>query len=124
MVATDARGRLLYSVFHAVDAVGEPQHSPAERVLELGRPQPVEVGYLRQRQGAITPIEMSAHPIRTRPAVLDGATLLFRDTSPHQRELDVLRREARLSQAVVDHLQQRPGQLDRRHFRHRADGER
>ncbi|MFA5939824.1 MAG: diguanylate cyclase [Sinimarinibacterium sp.] len=102
--AADARGRLLYSVFHAVDAVGEPQHSPAERVLELGRPQTVEVGYLRQRQGAITPIEMSAFPIRSRPAVLDGAMLLFRDTSQHQHELDALRREARLSQAVVDHL--------------------
>lgn len=100
----DARGRLLYSVFHAVDAVGEPQHSPAERVLELGRPQPAEVGHLRQRQGAITPIEMSAFPLRARPAVLDGAMLLFRDTSPHHRELDLMRREARLSQAVVDHL--------------------
>ncbi|MEQ1439608.1 diguanylate cyclase [Fontimonas sp. SYSU GA230001] len=102
--AGDARGRLLYSVFHAVDAAGEPQHNPAERVLETGRAQAPEIGQLRQRQGALVPVEMSAHPVRARPAVLDGAMLLFRDTTPHQRELDVLRREARLSQAVVDHL--------------------
>ncbi|MFP5307773.1 MAG: diguanylate cyclase domain-containing protein, partial [Gammaproteobacteria bacterium] len=102
--AADARGRLLYSVFHATDGAGAPLRSPAERVLELGRPQPVQLGVLRQRHGETVPIEMSAYPLRSPKGVLDGVVLLFRDTTPHQRELDSLRREARLSQAVVDHL--------------------
>ncbi len=42
--------------------------------------------------------------MRNRQGVLDGVTLLFRDLTPYRRELESLRREVRLSQAVVDHL--------------------
>jgi diguanylate cyclase (GGDEF)-like protein/PAS domain S-box-containing protein len=102
--AADAHGRMHYSVVHVSDDDTQPQQGPAERALIQGRAQPTVTGNLRQRHGDSVPVEAIAYPMRNRQGVLDGVTLLFRDTTPHQRELDALRREARLSQAVVDHL--------------------
>lgn len=102
--ASDARGHMLYSVCHVVDGAGAPQQGPADLALREGRHQPMQPGYLRRRHGETVPVEMTAYPMRNRQSALDGITLLFRDTTPQQREVDSLRREARLSQAVVDHL--------------------
>ncbi len=100
----DARGRLLHSVFHFVDGAGVPQPRAADLALKHGRYQPMQPGLLRRRHGDTAPIEMTAYPMRNRNGVLDGISLLFHDTTPRQREAEALRREARLSQAVVDHL--------------------
>jgi diguanylate cyclase (GGDEF)-like protein/PAS domain S-box-containing protein len=101
--SADAQGRMHYSVVHIADG-DDNQQGPAERALSQGRAQPTLPGVLRHRHGDSVPVEAIAYPMRNRKGVLDGVTLLFRDTTPHQRELEALRREARLSQAVVDHL--------------------
>lgn len=101
--AADAQGRMHYSVLH-IGSDEAAQQGPAERALTQGRSQPIVAGLLRRRHGDTVPVEALAYPMRSRQGVLDGVTLLFRDTTPHQREIDALRREVRLSQAVVDHL--------------------
>lgn len=102
----DAQGRLLYSIFHLVDGAGAVLPGPADGALREGRPQAMQSGWLRRRHGETVPIEMTAYPMRNRQRLLDGITLLFRDTTPQQQALQSLRREARLSQAVVDHLEE------------------
>jgi diguanylate cyclase (GGDEF)-like protein/PAS domain S-box-containing protein len=103
--AADAAGRMHYSVVHLSDAGGEDATAAVmERALEQGRQQSASGAVLRQRHGSGTPVEAIAYPVRSRQGVLDGVTLLFRDQTPYRRELDSLRREVRLSQAVVDHL--------------------
>lgn len=102
----DAYGRMHYSVAYLGDGdvTGAQAQGPAERALTQGRRQEMSIGLLRQRHGDSIPVEMVAYPMRTRQGVMDGVTLLFRDTTPRQRELESLRREARISQATVDHL--------------------
>ncbi|MGB1562779.1 MAG: sensor domain-containing protein [Sinimarinibacterium flocculans] len=100
----DAAGHMHYSVVHLDDAGSEASTAMMEKALEQGRQQSVSGALLRQRHGSGTPVEAIAYPVRNRQGVLDGVTLLFRDLTPYRRELESLRREVRLSQAVVDHL--------------------
>ncbi|MES0872702.1 sensor domain-containing protein [Sinimarinibacterium thermocellulolyticum] len=101
----DAAGRMHYSVVHLCDAAdGDARLSLIEHALAHGRPRAAASAELRQRHGGHTPVEAVAHPMRDRRGALDTVTLLFRDQTAHRREIEALRREVRLSQAVVDHL--------------------
>ncbi|MDP9142073.1 MAG: diguanylate cyclase [Pseudomonadota bacterium] len=102
--AEDASGRLLRSVIHIVDADGMPQNSALDTLNESSRPEPTQATYLRQRSGGVLPVELTVNLYRGREGAIDTITLLFRDTSIYQRELQQTQRQARLAQAVVDHL--------------------
>ena len=100
----DARGRLVYSVCHVLDAEGVQQPNAAERALQEATDIPASPTLLRPRHGESRPVEMMACLLRARDGSIDGATLVLRDNARQAGEVDALRREARLSQAVVDHL--------------------
>lgn len=100
----DASGRLLRSVIHVVDADGMPQPSALDHISETSRTEPMQAVYIKQRSGGVLPVEMTVNLYRGRDGSIDTITLLFRDTSVYQRELQQTQRQARLAQAVVDHL--------------------
>ncbi|HEX4895201.1 MAG TPA: diguanylate cyclase [Solimonas sp.] len=100
----DARGRMLYSVVHVLDSGDLPTPSAAERALTEGVDVPACSARLRARHGETRPVETMACLIRTREGALFGVTLMFRDNASQARAMDALRREARVSQAVIDHL--------------------
>ncbi|HUP92227.1 MAG TPA: diguanylate cyclase [Solimonas sp.] len=100
----DARNRVIYSVFHPQDDTDEPMVTAAEAALREGRDQPPLECRLRGRDGSVLPIEMMACLVRDGSGAVEGVALLFRDTSVRARTLDELRRQSRLSLAVVDHL--------------------
>ncbi|HEY1076953.1 MAG TPA: diguanylate cyclase [Fontimonas sp.] len=102
--AEDASGRLLRSVIHIVDADGMPQGNLLDGINESSRPMPAQATYLKQRSGGVLPVELTVNVYRGRDGGVDTITLLFRDTSVYQRELQQTQRQARLAQAVVDHL--------------------
>jgi diguanylate cyclase (GGDEF)-like protein/PAS domain S-box-containing protein len=102
----DARGRPVYSVCHVLDSSGAPQSNAGERALQEGADVPSAAVMLRPRHGEPRPVEMMACLLRARDGSIDGATLVLRDNTRQAGELDALRREARLSQAVVDHLEE------------------
>lgn len=99
-----ARGRMAYSVVHLVDAQGEPMQTVLEAVLRKSGDAPIQRGWLRARDGVRRPVELQACPVRDAEHAIDGVAMLCRDISHHTIETDRLRREARLSQAIVDHL--------------------
>lgn len=99
-----ARGQRVYSVFHALDDGGAPGLSAAERALREGHDVAPATAGLRARDGAVRPIEMSAALLRTPDGAVDGAVMLFRDTSAQAAQAGELQRQARLSQGVIDHL--------------------
>jgi diguanylate cyclase (GGDEF)-like protein/PAS domain S-box-containing protein len=102
----DAEGRLVYSVFHVLSDDGVPEVTPAEHCLREGRDILPRERQLRSRQGEVRPVEMMACLVRDGEGVTEGAALLFRDMSTLTRQQDELRRQARLSQGVVDHLEE------------------
>jgi len=102
--AGDAQGRLIYSVFHTLGEDGIPEITPAEICLREGADRPAQMRSLRSRNGDTRPIEVMACLLRDQEGVADGAAMLFRDMSEATRQTEELRRQARLSQGVVDHL--------------------
>lgn len=101
---TDARDRLVYSVFHAEDIDGEPRVTAAEQVLETGGPVLPTDCQLKARDGTLHPVEMMACLMPDADAGPPGAAMMFRDTRQQQTYLQQLVRQSRASQAVVDHL--------------------
>ncbi|NKF21426.1 sensor domain-containing protein [Solimonas marina] len=99
-----ARGRMTYSVVHLVDAYGAPMQTVLEAALQKSGEAPTQQGWLKARDGIRRPVELQASLLRHAEAHVDGAIMLFRDITHHTIEIDRLRREARLSQAIVDHL--------------------
>jgi PAS domain S-box-containing protein len=83
----EARGQPLASVFHIVnEETREPVTNPVEKVFETG----AIVGLanhtvLIAKDGAETPIDDSAAPIRNEEGELDGVVLVFRDVSAEKR---------------------------------------
>lgn len=102
--ATDAAGRPVYSIFHLLDDKGQPMITPAETALEQGSEFAPAEARLRARSGALIQIEVMAALLRDEHGVADGAILLFHDVSDRRGAEDALKREARLSQGVIDHL--------------------
>jgi PAS domain S-box-containing protein len=96
-----AAGHHLPEVFPITnEETGEPVENPVEKVLREG----VVVGLanhtvLRRRDGAQTPIDDSAAPIRMRTGALHGVVLVFRDASEEKRALS---RRAFLARAGED----------------------
>ncbi|MGH8445213.1 MAG: sensor domain-containing protein [Solimonas sp.] len=101
-----ARGRMIYSVFHLADGQDVPLQSALELALQRNGDVPAQSAWLRARNGGRRPVELLACLIRNRDNSVDGVAMICRDTSRHTAELDHLKREARLSQAVVDHLEE------------------
>ncbi len=100
----DARGRLVYSICHVLGKDDALEPSAAERSLQQLADVPAYSARLRTRHGEIRPVETMACLLRARDGAVDGVTMVLRDNSRQVGEMDALRREARLSQAVVDHL--------------------
>lgn len=100
----DARQRPVYSVFHPIDAEGKPLTGAAELSLQQGRAVAAQECRLRARNGKVTEIEMMASLLHAGDGSLDGAALLFRDTAEQHRRIDEFRRQSRVSQGVIDHL--------------------
>ena len=95
---TDAQGLPVGSVFQLHDERGLPQPVLAATALRTREATALERGALRARNGSFTPIEAQAAPTE------QGASLVFRDTQREASEREALAREARLSQGVIDHL--------------------
>ncbi len=102
--AAEAQGRPAYTVFHTLGDSGIPEVTPVERCLREGEDLPPQPCSLRTRGGEIRPVEVMACLLRDADGVIDGAAMLFRDLTAATRQTEALRREARLSQSVVDHL--------------------
>lgn len=102
--ATDVQGRLLYSVFHPLDARYSPMLTPAEICMRDGRPYAPAELRLRARDGVQRAIEAMALPLRKPGGAADGALMLFHDISEREKRVEQWRRQARVSQSVVDHL--------------------
>ncbi|NGY05293.1 sensor domain-containing protein [Solimonas terrae] len=101
-----ARGRMAYSVVHLGDAQGAPMQSALELALEKHGEVPVQSAWLRARDGSRRPVELQACLLRDAAGAVDGAAMLCRDITRYNAELDGLKREARLSQAIVNHLEE------------------
>ena len=102
--AQDAVGRPVYSVFHLRGEDREPPPTPAENALRDGREvRPLEC-VLRARDGRERPIEVMAALLQDSFGVTEGAIMLFHDVAQRHGAMDALRREAQLSQGVIDHL--------------------
>ena len=102
--AVEAQGRPAYTVFHTLGESGIPEVTPVERCLREGEDLPPQPCSLRTRGGEVRPVEVMACLLRDADGVVDGAAMLFRDLTVATRQTEALRREARLSQSVVDHL--------------------
>lgn len=100
----DARSRPVYSVVHVADEAGETLLPAAELALREEREVPPQYARLRPRQGGERSIEMMAALLKGTDGMPDGAAMLFRDVSQRQQQLEDLRRQSRLSQGVIDHL--------------------
>lgn len=100
----DARDRLVYSVFHPVDENGIALTPVAEIALRDEVVVPAQACQLKARSGVLKPVEMMAAPLRDTAGLLTGAVMMFRDVSARHAEMQELRRQSRLSQGVIDHL--------------------
>ena len=102
--ATDAVGRPVYSVFHIRGEDREQKLTPAEIALNDGHEVRPQERMLRSRSGAEQPIEVMAALLKDEHGVTEGAVMLFHDVAQRHYAMDALRREAQLSQGVIDHL--------------------
>ncbi len=102
--SADVQGRLVYSVFHPLDARYSPMLTPAEVCMrdEVAYP-PTELR-LRARDGTQSPIEVMALPLKRPSGSADGAMMIFSEISEREKRIDHWRRQARLTQGVLDHL--------------------
>lgn len=100
----EARGRLIYSVFHPLDEQEQPLPTPGERVLETDAPITGEEIWLRARDASVRPIEVDA---ACGGSGTDRyAVMLFRDISTRR----ILQRESEQavlrSQQLLDSLRE------------------
>lgn len=102
----DARERMVYSVFHPIGPQGEPLTSATEQALKDGREVTGLECRLRARTGGAVQIEMMASLLRAADGSIDGAAMLFRDMGASHRKLEEVKRQSRLSQGVIDHLEE------------------
>jgi PAS domain S-box-containing protein len=102
--AADAVGRPVYSVFHMRGEDREQKLTPAEIALNDGHEVRPQERLLRARSGAEQPIEVMAALLKDEHGVTEGAVMLFHDVTQRHYAMDALRREAQLSQGVIDHL--------------------
>lgn len=102
----DARERMVYSVFHALDGQGQSQPNAAEQALESGERTAPQDCTLRARDGTLHEIEMMASLLYAADGSVEGAALLFRDIAERLRRFEEVNRRSRVSQAVVDHLEE------------------
>ncbi len=102
--ATDALGRPVYSVFHIRGDDREQKLTPAELALNDGAEVKPMERLLRARNGEEQPIEVMAALLKDEHNVTEGAVMLFHDVAQRHYAMDALRREAKLSQGVIDHL--------------------
>lgn len=101
----DALGQQLFSVLHRAEDDGLERGAHMEQAMAQGQ-RFAAVVLLRSRSSAVFPVELSVAPVRTRENALEGWLVGLRDVSAQQQVLELARREARLSQAVVDHLEE------------------
>jgi PAS domain S-box-containing protein len=105
-----AQGQKVYSVCHVLGTDGAPQLSAAEQCLRLGNDIAPAACLLRARDGMVCPVEMFASLLRSGSGsengtgTVEGAVMLFQDRSAQQAEVLEHRRQTRLSQGVIDHL--------------------
>ncbi|MGQ0501748.1 MAG: sensor domain-containing protein [Panacagrimonas sp.] len=101
----EARGRLVYSVFHPLDEQHAPLVTPAENCLRENREYTSTEMLLRSRTGAISHIEVLAVPLHedSEPSP-SGAAMMFHDVGERHERIEELRRSVRLSLGVIDHL--------------------
>jgi len=96
-----AKGKNILEVFRIVNEyTHQPAENPVEKVLELGR----VVGLanhtvLVRTDGAQTPIEDSAAPIRDSNGELLGVVLVFRDVTTERKAQEAMRTTERLAAA-------------------------
>jgi PAS domain S-box-containing protein len=102
--AQDALGRPVYSVFHLRGDDLEQKLTPAELALDEGHEVRPAERMLRSRSGEEQPVEVMAALLRDEHGVTEGAVMLFHDVADRHYAMDALRREAQLSQGVIDHL--------------------
>lgn len=100
----DAAGRPLYSVLHLLAADGATLENAAESCLRDGHPAGPQLCQLRARDGQHRPVEMTAAAQHDAAGEWNGVIVLLRDDTLRACEMDALKREARLSQGVIDHL--------------------
>lgn len=103
--AEDARGRLVYSIFHPLDEGQAPLVTPAETCLREGREyEPAEL-WVRSRDGSVHAVEVMAALLRDRAgAPPNGAAMVFHIIDDRRDLIDQLKRQSRLSLGVIDHL--------------------
>lgn len=102
--SADVQGRLVYSVFHPLDARYSPMLTPAEVCMRDERAYPPTELRLRARDGTQSPIEVMALPLKRPSGSADGAMMIFSEISEREKRIDQWRRQARLTQGVLDHL--------------------
>lgn len=103
--AEDARGRLVYSVFHPLDEQQAPLVTPAETCLREGREYESRELWVRGRDGSVHAVEVMAALLRERAgSAPTGAAMVFHVIDDRRAQLDQLKRQSRLSQGVIDHL--------------------
>lgn len=101
----EARGRLVYSVFHPLDEGLAPLVTPAETCLRENRDYPAAELLMRARGGQVHALEVMAARLRDRAgAPLGGALMVFHPIDERRERVERLRRQARLSHGVIDHL--------------------
>ncbi len=103
--AEDAKGRLVYSVFHPLDEQQSPLVTPAETCLRSGHEyEPAEL-WVRSRDASVHAVEVMAALLRDgSEKQADGAAMVFHVIDERLNLIDHLRRQARLSIGVIDHL--------------------
>lgn len=101
----DARGRLVYSIFHPLDEGQAPLVTPAETCLREGREYEPSELWVRSRDGTIHAVEVMAALLRDRAgAPPNGAAMVFHIIDDRRDLIDQLKRQSRLSLGVIDHL--------------------
>ncbi len=103
--AQEARGRLVYSVFHPLDEQQAPLVTPAESCLREGREYEPSELWVRRRDNTVHAVEvMAALLMDGDDAQANGAAMVFHVIDERRNLIDHLKRQARLSLGVIDHL--------------------
>ncbi|MGQ0699153.1 MAG: sensor domain-containing protein [Panacagrimonas sp.] len=101
----EAKGRLVYSVFHPLDEQHAPLVTPAENCMRENREYASAEMLLRSRTGAVRFIEVMAVPLHDEDDdTATGAAMMFHDVGERRARIDELRKSVRLSLGVIDHL--------------------
>jgi PAS domain S-box-containing protein len=99
---SQAQGRPVEEIFPIFnESTGKPVENPVKKVMELG----IVVGLanhtvLERSDGAMTPIEDSAAPIRDRSGRIVGVVLVFRDATHERKSQELVRKSEKLAAAA------------------------